>query len=82
MRSPAEDGTDAPHVEGSHGAWERPGRARCDDGEQSWMSSMEAKLRPALIHMEVNKKTWELLERDSLLPEGGRPKYLLWAFIL
>ena len=46
------------------------------------MSSMEAKLRPALIRMEVNKKTWELLERDSLLPEGGRPKYLLWAFIL
>jgi hypothetical protein len=27
----------------------------------------------------VVKKTWELLERDSLLPEGGRPKHLLWA---
>jgi len=26
------------------------------------------------------EKTWELLERDSLLlPEGGRPKHLLWA---
>ena len=24
-------------------------------------------------------KNWELLERDSLLPEGGRPKHLLWA---
>jgi hypothetical protein len=28
----------------------------------------------------VVEKTWELLERDSLLPEGGRPKHLLWAF--
>ena len=27
----------------------------------------------------VVKKTWELLERDSLLPEGGRSKHLLWA---
>ncbi len=27
----------------------------------------------------VVKKTWELLERDSLLPESGRPKHLLWA---
>jgi hypothetical protein len=27
----------------------------------------------------VVKKVWELLERDSLLPEGGRPKHLLWA---
>jgi hypothetical protein len=27
----------------------------------------------------VVEKTWELLERDSLLPEGGRPKHLLWA---
>jgi hypothetical protein len=27
----------------------------------------------------VVKKTWELLERDSLLPEGGRPKHLLWT---
>ena len=22
---------------------------------------------------------WELIKRDSLLPEGGRPKHLLWA---
>ncbi len=29
--------------------------------------------------MLVVKKTWELLERDSLLLEGGRPKHLLWA---
>ena len=29
--------------------------------------------------MLVIKKTWELLKRDSLLPEGGRPKHLLWA---
>jgi len=27
----------------------------------------------------VVKKTWEFLERDSLLPEGGHPKHLLWA---
>ena len=27
----------------------------------------------------VIEKTWGLLERDSLLPEGGRPKHLLWA---
>ncbi len=27
----------------------------------------------------VVEKTWELLERDSLLPEGSRPKHLLWA---
>jgi hypothetical protein len=27
----------------------------------------------------VVKKTWELFERDSLLPEGGRPKHLLWT---
>jgi hypothetical protein len=27
----------------------------------------------------IVEKTWELLERDSLLPEGGRPKHLLWA---
>ena len=27
----------------------------------------------------VVKKVWELLKRDSLLPEGGRPKHLLWA---
>ncbi len=27
----------------------------------------------------IVKKTWELLKRDSLLPEGGRPKHLLWA---
>jgi hypothetical protein len=27
----------------------------------------------------VVEKTWELLKRDSLLPEGGRPKHLLWA---
>jgi hypothetical protein len=27
----------------------------------------------------VVEKTWELLERDSLLPEGGRLKHLLWA---
>ena len=26
----------------------------------------------------VIEKTWELLERDSLLPEGGRLKHLLW----
>ena len=25
-------------------------------------------------------KNWALLERDSLFPEGGRPKHLLWAF--
>ncbi len=29
--------------------------------------------------MLVVKKTWELLKRKSLLPEGGRPKHLLWA---
>ena len=29
--------------------------------------------------MLVVKKVWELLERDSLLPEDGRPKHLLWA---
>jgi hypothetical protein len=27
----------------------------------------------------IVEKTWELLKRDSLLPEGGRPKHLLWA---
>ena len=27
----------------------------------------------------VVEKTWELLEKDSLLPEGGHPKHLLWA---
>jgi hypothetical protein len=27
----------------------------------------------------VVEKTWEFLKRDSLLPEGGRPKHLLWA---
>ena len=27
----------------------------------------------------VVKKIWELLKRDSLLPEGGLPKHLLWA---
>ena len=27
----------------------------------------------------IVEKTWELLERDSLLPKGGRPKHLLWA---
>ena len=27
----------------------------------------------------VVKKIWELLERDSLLPKGCRPKHLLWA---
>ena len=27
----------------------------------------------------VVEKTWELLERDSLIPEGSRPKHLLWA---
>jgi hypothetical protein len=27
----------------------------------------------------VVEKVWELLERDSLLPEGGHPKHLLWA---
>jgi hypothetical protein len=27
----------------------------------------------------VVENTWELLERDSLLPEGGCPKHLLWA---
>jgi hypothetical protein len=25
------------------------------------------------------EKTWELLKRDSLLPEGGHPKHLLWT---
>jgi hypothetical protein len=29
--------------------------------------------------MLVVKKIWELLERDSLLPEGGQPKHLIWA---
>ncbi len=29
--------------------------------------------------MLMVKKTWELLERVSLLPEGGRPKHLLWT---
>jgi hypothetical protein len=27
----------------------------------------------------VVEKTWELLCRDSLLPEGGCPKHLLWS---
>ncbi len=27
----------------------------------------------------IVEKTWELLERNSLLPEGGHPKHLLWA---
>jgi hypothetical protein len=27
----------------------------------------------------IVKKVWELLERDSLLPEGGHPKHLLWG---
>ncbi len=27
----------------------------------------------------VVEKTWDLLKRDSLLPEGGHPKYLLWS---
>jgi len=30
--------------------------------------------------MLVVNIVWELLERDSLLPEGGHPKHLLWAF--
>ena len=29
--------------------------------------------------MLVVQETWELLERDSLLPEVGRTKHLLWA---
>ncbi len=29
--------------------------------------------------MLVVKKIWELHERDSLLPEGGHPKHLIWA---
>ncbi len=29
--------------------------------------------------MLVVEKTRELLKRDSLLPEGGHPKHLLWA---
>ena len=29
--------------------------------------------------MLVIKKSWELLERDPVLPEGGHPKHLLWA---
>ena len=28
----------------------------------------------------VIEKIWELLERNSLLPEGCHPKHLLWAF--
>jgi len=28
---------------------------------------------------EAMDATWELIKRDSLLPEGGRPKHLLWA---
>jgi len=31
----------------------------------------------APIH--VVEIAWELIKRDSLLPEGGRPKHLLWA---
>ncbi len=31
----------------------------------------------APIH--VVEIVWELIKRDSLLPEGGRPKHLLWA---
>ena len=31
------------------------------------------------INVVVVKKVWELLERDSLLPEGCEPKHLLWA---
>jgi hypothetical protein len=31
----------------------------------------------APIH--VVEKVWELIKRESLLPEGGRPKHLLWA---
>ena len=27
----------------------------------------------------IIERVWELLDRDSLLPEGGRPKHLLWA---
>jgi hypothetical protein len=27
----------------------------------------------------VIEKTWDLLEKDSLFPEGGHPKHLLWA---
>ena len=27
----------------------------------------------------VVKKSWEFLKRGSLLPEGGRPKHVLWA---
>ncbi len=27
----------------------------------------------------IDKKVWELLDRDSLLPEGGFPKHLFWA---
>jgi len=30
-------------------------------------------------NMLIVKRVWELLDRDSLLPEGGRPKHLLWA---
>jgi len=27
----------------------------------------------------IVKKVWELCDRDSLIPKGGRPKHLLWA---
>ncbi len=32
-----------------------------------------------LVSVLAFKKTWELLERDSLTPFGCRPKHLLWA---
>jgi hypothetical protein len=31
------------------------------------------------MSMLIVKKVWELLDRDSLLPEGGLPKHLIWA---
>jgi hypothetical protein len=31
------------------------------------------------ISIVVVEKVWELLERDSILPEGSDPKHLLWA---
>ena len=27
----------------------------------------------------IVERVWELLDRDSLFPEGGRPKHLIWA---
>jgi hypothetical protein len=47
-----------------------------------YIASNASLLPPSLNYRErrrLEQRQWDLLERDSLLPEGGRPKHLLWA---